>query len=394
MEERARFVFELEQDESTMAELCRRYGITRPTGYKWWERYQHGGVKGLEEVGRAPRHHRNAMSAELEEAVLDVRRAHSCWGPRKVRAWLAREQPEQRWPAASTMGALLKREGLTVARKARRKAPPQTQPFHSAEANNVVWCADFKGWFRTGDGERCDPLTISDACSRYLLRCQAVGATDTRHVQPVFEAAFCEYGMPQAIRSDNGAPFASRALGGLSKLSIWWIKLGIVPERIAPGHPEQNGRHERLHRTLKAETASPPETDRRAQQRRFDRFLEEYNCERPHEAIGLRTPASVYVPSPRLYTGRLPEIEYAIGVVVRKVQQHGQIYWKHQAVFLSEVLAGEQVGLGALDERYYMVYFGPVELGVLDTWKLRVRPINGRWAEARPEDRAAAGGQG
>jgi transposase-like protein len=261
MEERARFVFEVEQDESTMAELCRRYAITRPTGYKWWQRYQQGGVKGLEELGRAPRNHRNAMSGELEEAVLDVRRAHSRWGPRKVRAWLAEKQPGQRWPAASTIGALLKREGLTVARKPRRKTPPQTQP--------------------------------------------------------LFEAAFREHGMPQAMRTDKGAPFASRALGGLSKLSIWWIKLGIMPERIAPGHPEQIGRHERLHRTLKAETASPPETDRRAQQRPFDRFLEEYNGERPHEAIGLRPPASVYVPSPLIYTGRLPEIEYATGVVVR-----------------------------------------------------------------------------
>lgn len=391
MEERTRFVFELEQDEQTMAELCRRYGITRPTGYKWRERYKAGGLKGLEELDRAPRSHPNALPAEMEKAILDARRAHGRWGPRKLRAWLAQKQAEQHWPASSTIGALLKREGLTVARKRRRKTPPYRQPFQSAQAANRVWCADFKGWFRTGDGERCDPLTISDAYSRYLLRCLAVGSSDTEHVESVFEAAFREHGMPEAIRTDNGAPFASRALGGLSWLSVWWVKLGITPERIAPGHPEENGRHERLHRTLKAETACPPEANRRAQQRQFDRFREEYNQERPHEALGQQTPASVYVASPRIYPARLPEIEYPRGVVTRKVQQHGQIYWKHQAVFVSEVLAGEPVGLGALDERYCTLYFGPLELGIMDTWKLRVEPVRGRWGEAKPEDRPEGG---
>ena len=221
------------------------------------------------------------------------------WGPRKLKRVLEREEPQRPWPASSTIGALLAREGLVVARKKRRRAPPYTQPFAEANAPNRVWCADFKGWFQTGDGQRIDPLTITDACSRYLLRCQQVRKTNGEHVQAIFESAFRECGLPWAIRTDNGPPFASRAVAGLSRLAVWWMKLGIVPERIAAGHPEQNGRHERMHRTLKQETAAPPAANRRAQQRAFDRFRREYNEERPHEALGMETPSAVYTRSAR-----------------------------------------------------------------------------------------------
>jgi transposase InsO family protein len=333
VEERAKFVIDHERDVYTMTELCRIYGISRETGYYWLRRYGEGGLSALCDVDRASQRHPNQTPAEVEEAVLEVRRAHMSWGPRKLKRVLERDRPGPRWPAASTIGALLAREGLVVPRKQRRRAPPYAQPFAAAAAPNRVWCADFKGWFRTADGARIDPLTISDAHSRYLLRCQAVEKTNTERVRAIFEAAFREYGMPAAIRSNNGAPFASRAIAGLSRLSVWWMKLGIVPERIAAGHPEQNGRHERMHRTLKQETATPPAANRRAQQRALDRFRHEYNEQRPHEALALQTPGSVYVPSSRRYPPRTPEPEYGSSMKVHKVHLRGEFSWKHQDVF-------------------------------------------------------------
>src|SRR6478609_6729503 len=252
----------------------------------WLRRYRAASWEGLLEQSRARRRHDNQTPEKIEEMVLDLREAHMSWGPRKLKRVLEREEPGRKWPAASTIGALLKREGMVVARRKRRRTAPYTEPLAHADGPNRVWCADFKGWFRTGDGERIDPLTISDAHSRYLLRCQAVEKTDTARVQAIFEAAFREYGLPQAIRTDNGAPFASHAIAGLSRLSVWWIKLGIVPQRIEAGHPEQNGRHERMHRTLKEST--PPRANRRAQQQSFDQFREEYNQVRPHQALGMQ----------------------------------------------------------------------------------------------------------
>jgi len=232
-----------------------------------------------------------------------------------------------------------------------------------------VWCADFKGWFFTGDGQRCDPLTISDASSRYLLRCQATEGTDVAAVQPVFEAAFKEYGLPWAIRTDNGPPFASRALCGLSRLSLWWLKLGIVPERIKAGHPEQNGRHERMHLTLKKETATPPAATRLAQQRRFKRFVRQFNEERPHEALEMATPASAYRVSQRPYPRRLEEWDYPTGMKVRQVSNGGRFRWRCAQVFLTHVLEGERVGLWPVDERYWQVWIGALDLGILDGYR-------------------------
>jgi transposase InsO family protein len=293
MDERMRFVLEVEQGEHPVSELCRIYGVSRETGYVWLRRYREGGVEWLRDGRRAPLRHPHQTAERIEQAILELRRAHMRWGPRKLKRVLERRQPGQVWPAASTIGEMIAREGLVVARKKRRRVPPYGEPFATADAPNRVWCVDFKGWFRTGDGQRIDPLTISDAYSRYLLRCQAVAKTDGERVQAVFEAAFREYGLPEAIRSDNGAPFASGALCGWSRLSVWWLKLGIRPERIAAGHPEQNGRHERMHRTLQQETAMPPEPNPRAQQRAFDRFRGEYNELRPHEALAMQTPAQV-----------------------------------------------------------------------------------------------------
>jgi transposase InsO family protein len=375
MEARTRFVLEYERDVHTMAELCRIYEISRETGYYWLRRYREGGVQALRDLGRAPQRHPNQTPERMEAAVLELRRAHMSWGPRKLKRVLEREDSERAWPAASTIGALLAREGLVVPRKQRRRAPPYTQPFAAASAPNRVWCADFKGWFRTGDGARIDPLTMTDAHSRYLLRCQAVEKSDTERVQAIFEAAFREYGLPEAIRSDNGAPFASRAIAALSRLAVWWMKLGIVPERIAAGHPEQNGRHERMHRTLKQETASPSAGNRRAQQRAFDRFRREYNEQRPHEALQMQTPGSVYLPSPRSFPARVPEPEYGSAMLVRRVREHGDFSWKHQHVFVSEVLYGEPIGLLPMDDRHYTIYFAQFPIGCFDSFKLQVRPL-------------------
>lgn len=387
MEEKLRFLVEYELGERSMRELCELYGIARETGYVWLRRYRQLGIEGLAERSRAVLRHPNQTPRVMEQRIVELRQAHMRWGPKKLKEVLERNQPELRWPAISTMGALLQREGLVARRRKRRHTPPYTEPLAHADGPNRVWCADFKGWFRTRDGQRIDPLTISDAYSRYLLRCQAVEETNTERVQAIFEAAFREYGLPETIRTDNGAPFASTALAGLSRLAVWWMKLGIQPERIQAGHPEQNGRHERMHRTLKQETAQPPAANRREQQRGMDRFREEYNQVRPHEALGMRTPAAVYQPSWREFPARLPEPEYPDTMLVRSVRHQGQIRWKKQEVFLSEVLWGERVGLLPMDDRWFKVYFAQVPLALFDSRQLRVLPLN----KAKEHNSARAG---
>ena len=387
MEEKLRFVFEHERGEWSMKDLCERYEIARETGYFWLRRYRELGIEGLKEKSRARPGHENQTPAEIEEMVLDLRRAHMSWGPRKLKRVLERDEPGRKWPARSTMGEMLKREGLVVGRRKRLRTAPYTEPLGHADRSNRVWCADFKGWFRTGDGRRIDPLTISDAHSRYLLKCQAVAKTDTPRVQAVFEAAFREYGMPEAIRTDNGAPFASTALAGLSRLAVWWMKLGIVPERIEAGHPEQNGRHERMHRTLKQEVAQPAAANWREQQRAMERFRQEYNQVRPHEALGMQTPAAVYEPSLRSFPARVTAPEYPDDMLVRQVKHHGQFRWKKQDVFLTEVLWGEPVGLLAEDDRWYTVYFARFPMARFDSRQLRVLPLK----KAKEYDDADAG---
>ena len=272
MDERMAFIAAYEREEVPLALLCRQFGVSRKSAYKWLARWAQEGARGLEERSRAPLHHPNALAPWEEEAALAVRRAHPTWGPRKVRAWLRSRQPAEAWPAASTLGALFTREGLTARRRLRRRTPPQGHPFAGCAGPNDVWTVDFKGWFPTGDGARCEPLTLQDAHSRYLLRCQALPGAEAGRTRAVVEAAFWEFGLPRALRSDNGPPFASRGAGGLSRLGVWLLKAGVMPERIAPGRPEQNGRHERLHLTLKRETASPPAGSLREQAARFARF--------------------------------------------------------------------------------------------------------------------------
>jgi hypothetical protein len=263
-------------------------------------------------------------------------------------------------------------------RKRRRRTEPYTQPLAHASESNLVWCADFKGWFRSGDGRRIDPLTITDAWSRYLLRCQAVEKTDTERVRAVFEAAFRQYGMPEAIRTDNGAPFASPAVGGLSRLAVWWTRLGIGHERIQAGHPEQNGRHERMHRTLKQDV--PTAQDWRSQQRELDRFLHDFNQVRPHEALDMQTPSSVYEPSPRPFPNKIPEVEYPNGMEVRTVKTHGHFRWKKKDIFLTEVLWGEPIGLMPLGDGLFNIYFADRPLIGFDSKRDKLVPLtNPNW---------------
>jgi len=383
-EERFRFVDDWKSGDWNMAELCRIFGVTRKTGYKWVERYQAFGIDGLRDLSRAPHSHPNEIAEEVEEEVLSLRSKHPFWGARKIYAWLVQAHGEEEMPVVSTIGSILKRNGLTAPRKRRRTVRPLSEPLAHAWESNVVWCADFKGWFRTEDGERIDPLTITDAHSRYLLRCQAVKAADMLHSRPIFEAAFREYGLPERIRTDNGAPFASNGKSALTGLSVWWIKLGIHPERIEPGKPEQNGRHERMHRTLKQATASPPAANRRRQQERFDEFRREYNQERPHEALGQVPPASVYQPSIRCYPERIAEPEYPGEWKTRRVAPGGQFRWSSEYVFAAHALEGETIGLEPLEEGWWRVWFSFHELGILDRRGKIWRPDE--WAKRQQKE--------
>jgi putative transposase len=366
LEQRREFMEEWQLEQDDFAELCRKYGVSRQTGYKWVKRFEIQGIAGLEDLSRAPHESPQSMSAEVAAGVIELRQQHPRWGPRKLRVYLESHSPSQHWPATSSIGDLLQREGLVQARRLRRRTPRYSEPLAHAEAPNQVWCADFKGWFVCGNGERCDPLTISDAYSRYLLRCRAVEKTDGVHVRGIFEAVFRECGMPEAIRTDNGPPFAAPAPAGLSRLAMWWLRLGIRHERIAPGRPDQNGRHERMHQTLKQETATPPARNLRKQQAAFIRFQDEYNQQRPHEALAYHTPASLYVASTHCYPARLPELQYPENTKLRQVADNGLLRWKNRRVFVSKLMGGEYVGLLPIEEDFYEVYYGPVLLGWFD----------------------------
>ena len=373
VDERLQFIEECKSQEWSMAEVCRRFEISRTTGYKWLERFDAGGVEALRDGSHAPHHNPRQVLVEVEDAIVEARGKHPHWGPVKLRTWLDRTAPEIQWPAPSTIGEILRRHGLAVPRKRRPRAVPNSQPLQHAREANLVWCADFKGWFRCQDGSRCDPLTITDGYSRFLLRCQAVKNPDTWYTKPLFEATFREYGLPGCIRIDNGAPFASVGIGGWSELSVWWIKLGIRPERIEPGKPAQNGRHERMHRTLKQETALPPRANLREQQNTFDLFRHEYNYERPHQALQGRTPAECYQGSLLPYRGRPREIVYPTDYEVRWVTEGGQIRWNSSRLFVGRALSGEPIGLEPSADGLWRIWFSFYELGVFDEKALLIR---------------------
>jgi putative transposase len=364
VDERVRFVLAAETSEEAFAALCREFGVSRKTGYKWLERYREEGIDGLKDRSRAPLHHPQAIAEKIAERCLELRRVHPTWGPVKVRRTLERKYPTVDWPAVSTIGALFDRAGLTVKRKLRRRSPPSSAPFAACTVANDVWCIDFKGWFLTGDGSRCEPLTLTDAYSRYLLRCQPLKRTGAEHVWPVLDAAFREFGLPRRLRSDNGSPFASRGAGGLSRLSVKLIKAGVLPERIAPGKPQQNGRHERMHLTLLQDAANPPAYSLREQIKRLREFQRCYNEERPHQALGNATPAEHYVTSPRRFDGVLRQPGYSCDHTVRRVRQNGEIRWNGNTIYISEALIGEPIGLLEQDHGWAVSY-GPIMLGTV-----------------------------
>ncbi len=365
VDERVHFITEVNKSQETFTDLCRRFGISRKTGYKWCERYEELGPSGLEERRPIARSCPHKASDEVVSALVELRKEHPSWGPKKLKARLE-TLGRKDVPAASTIGDLLKRHGLVRPRR-RRVYPPQMtpQPLAEATAPNDTWCVDFKGHFALGDKTRCYPLTLTDQVTRYLLKCESVEKADAAHVRPHFERAFREFGLPLRIRSDNGPPFATTAVGGLSELSVWWIKLGIAPERIEPGQPQQNGRHERMHRTLKDEVASKPEENRQTQQLAFDRFRHEYNDVRPHEALSQQTPASQYTTSRRVMPASRSSPEYPATMQVRRVKPNGELSWQGHAVHLTQLLRGEPVGLEQLDEQRWRLHYGPVVLAEL-----------------------------
>jgi transposase InsO family protein len=367
MDERVKFIAAYLRRELPLTELCTAFGISRKTAYKLLKRYAVDGAAGLQDRSRRPRHSPGAVTDQVERAIVEARKRKPRWGPKKLSLMLAQDFPGLKLPALSTVGAILKRRGLTQPRRrVRRSVSPYGQPFRGYDEPNAVWCADFKGHFQMGDGTRCHPLTISDGHTRFLLRCEGLVKEREDLVREVFESAFREYGMPCAIRTDNGAPFATMAAGGLSSLSVWWIRLGITHERIEPGRPDQNGRHERMHRTLKAETAKPPRANMVAQQVAFDLFRREYNHERPHEALGQKTPASLYAPSSRLFPESLPPIVYPDDVVQRHVGPGGLLHWAGCYWYVSWCMRGETVGVREIAKDQWSVQFGPIVLGVLN----------------------------
>jgi putative transposase len=383
MDQRTQFIADHLRDTLTITELCELYGISRKTGYKWIDRYLRHGPAGLEEHSRRPRCSPNQTSDEIVSAILEARRRHPQWGGRKLLALLHKHHPRWSLPGRSTASEILKRHGMVPRRRRRRRIGHPGKPTRHILAANDVWSADFKGQFLTGDGWYCYPLTVADGFSRFLLGCQALGSTAEADAKPVFTRLFKEYGLPRRMRTDNGVPFATPTLGRLSKLSAWWVRLGIVPEFIEPGHPEQNGRHERMHRTLKAATTRPAAGSLAAQQRRFNLFREEFNHERPHEALDDATPAACYTPSPRPMPDRLPPLEYPDRFETRYVSANGGIRWNSRWVNVSTVCAGEYVGLEEIADGVWTVYFGPLRLGRFHERRMRIEDESGRFYRHR-----------
>ena len=372
MDERLRFIARLLEGEK-MAPLCREFGISRVTGYKIYNRYRDSGLDGLNDRSRAPYRQANRLPYQVERTILGIKKEHPTWGARKIRDKLLRQYTMIKPPAVSTVHAVLDRNGL-VKRRKRKRHKARGTPLIGADAPNGLWCADYKGEFMLGNREYCYPLTISDYRSRYLLACEGVASTRSDFAFSVFESAFKDFGLPHAIRTDNGVPFASgNALFGLSRLAVWWLRLGIQIQRIKPGHPEQNGRHERMHLTLKKEATKPAAFNYLQQQERFDHFIEVYNNERPHQALGGAYPGDVYTPSPRVYAPP-GEPEYPFHDRTKLVTRCGRICLGRRKINLSSVFAGQLVGIREVDTDIWQVSFLEYDLGYFDEKRDRVEP--------------------
>jgi putative transposase len=372
-DERLRFVARL-LDGEKMARLCAEFGISRKTGYKIRDRYQDCGVTALTDRSRRPYRHANQLPVLVEQAIVGLKKEYPAWGAPKIRERLRQRYPELQCPAISTVHAVLDRQGLVTRRgrhRPRLDGTARSQPVQP----NALWCADYKGEFMLANRRYCYPLTITDFASRYLITCDALSTTKEVYAFTVFERAFKDFGLPAAMRTDNGVPFASaHALYGLSKLAVWWLRLGIAIERIQPGHPEQNGRHERMHLTLKQEATKPAAANVLQQQARFDAFLERFNRERPHQALAMKVPADVYTPSARRYQG-LGELAYPFHDWTATVTHCGRICYKGRKINLSQVFAGQNVGVKQVSEHVWLVTFMQYDLGYFDDETCRLEPI-------------------
>ena len=378
-DQRVQFIADYLRNTLSMTELCDLYRVSRKTGYKWVQRYLRRGPIGLEELSRKPRVSPNQTPAERVAAtILEARRHHPSWGAKKLLKILHKKHPRWSWPHRGTVCEILSRHGLVAHKRRRRVIGHPGKPTTQILAPNDVWSADFKGQFKTTNGTYCYPLTVTDGYSRFLLGCQALHSTSVAEAKPVFLRLFQQFGLPQRIRTDNGVPFATNTLGRLSQLSAWWVRLGVLPEFIEPGKPQQNGRHERMHRTLKAETTRPAAANLAAQQRKFNAFRQEFNQQRPHEALDLETPADCYTPSVRSMPNKIPPLEYPDRFEVRYVSANGGIRWEHDWVNVSTVCAGDYVGLEEIDDGVWNVYFGPLKLGRFLERHRRIEDAYGR----------------
>jgi putative transposase len=373
VDERLRFIARL-LDGEQMAALCTEFGISRKTGYKIYDRYKDCGVHGLTDRSRRPYRHANQLPMAIEKGIVRLKREYPTWGAPKIRERLRRRYPEVQCPAISTVHAVLDRHGLVTRRRRRRYHPEGTMLSRPTQPNDL-WCADYKGEFMLADRRYCYPLTVTDFASRYLITCEALSTTQELYAFSVFERAFKDFGLPQAIRTDNGLPFSSvHALYGLSKLSVWWLRLGIQIERIQPGHPEQNGRHERMHLTLKTEATKPAAANFLQQQARFDIFIDRYNHERPHQALGMQVPGELYARSPRLYR-TLADLDYPFHDWTATVTTCGRICYNGRKINLSQVFAGQTVGVKQVSDQIWLVTFMQYDLGYFDDQTCRLEPI-------------------
>jgi transposase InsO family protein len=365
LDQRRKFIHDLSTGQWSMTELCERFGVSRPTGYKWQARHQAGGVAALEDRSHAPHHCPHRITEELEAQILAARRAYG-WGAKKLLGILRRRAPHQPWPARSTVNDLLARHQLLRRQRRRRAwAHPGAPPLATSRPNQV-WPLDFKGQFKTRDGHYCYPLTVTDHFSRMVLVCRGLASVRSVEVRPVLRRLFREVGLPEAIRTDNGAPFVSTGFKGWSALNVWWMQLGIVHQRIPPASPQQNGTHERMHRELKRETTRPPAATRRGQQRRFDAFRDRYNTERPHEALHDDTPRSRWQPSPRVFPEHRLRPNYPSRMEVRRVSSTGTLSWGGRPLFISEVFRGEDLGLEEIDDGIWNLVYYRTLLGRID----------------------------
>jgi transposase InsO family protein len=367
MDEKVLFLADYLREKQSFTDLCNNYCISRKTGYKWISRYLEEGVEGLHNRTKAPKNHPHQTPFAVRQEIIRLRNKKKIKvGPKKIQTLLLTKYAEDEVPSTTTIYKILCKEGLVISRKRRRRVPPMPQPFEPVKDQNDVWSADYKGQFLTKDGKWCYPLTVMDHQSRYLLQCKGHESISTDAVKKEFQQLFNTYGLPKRIRTDNGVPFASRSVGGISRLSKWWIRLGILPERIQPGKPQQNGAHERMHRTLKDTVIQPPGRNIKHQQKLFDGFMQEYNNERPHETLKQKTPASQYQKSFKQMPTKLPELEYPGYYRITPVSSKGLMYCFSSIVYVGHILEGERVGMEEVHEGVWKVYFGPIYLGLFD----------------------------